>query len=249
MINKKIEEYFKQLGLKGMLACFDEMQQLAEEPLQGVKMLLQLLEREKAYRKTRSFMYRQKLSKLPQIKTMDNFDISNLPINHNMLTKANNMEFIQKHHNIIIIGGSGSGKTHLALALSHSALQNNHRVRFYKLIELARALLRAKEHSYEAELMAKLQRFQLLVIDELGYLPIDQNASALLFELLSNLYEKVSVIITTHLPFNEWDGIFGKAKSTKAIIDRLTHNCLLLETGNTSWRLKNSKAKKLPDDS
>lgn len=98
--------------------------------------------------------------------------------------------------------------------------------------------LQAKERRYEQNFMAKLQRFHLLVIDELGYLPIDQQAGALLFELFSKLYEKTSLIITTHLTFDEWASLFGNAKASKAIIDRITHHCTILETGNKSWRLK-----------
>ena len=126
----------------------------------------------------------------------------------------------------------------------HLALQNNYRIRFYKFAELARALIIAQSHNCETAFMAKLQRFDLLVIDELGYVPIDSKASPLLFELFSNLYEKVSTIITTHLTFDEWSNIFGNIKATKAIIDRFTHHCLVLETGNKSWRLKEGKSTK-----
>ena len=103
---------------------------------------------------------------------------------------------------------------------------------------MARGLLQAKERCYEASFMARLQRFHLLVIDEMGYFPIDQQAEPLLFELFSKLYEKTSLIITTHLTFDEWAPLFGSTKASKAIIDRVTHHCKILETGDTSWRLK-----------
>ena len=154
------------------------------------------------------------------------------------------MKFIKDHYNILIIGGSGAGKSHLAIGLAYLALQNSYRIRFYKFAELARDLIKAQSHNYETAFMAKLQRFDLVVIDELGYLPIDPKASPLLFELFSNLYEKVSTIITTHLTFDEWPNIFGNIKATKAIIDRFTHHCLVLETGNKSWRLKEGKTTK-----
>ena len=104
--------------------------------------------------------------------------------------------------------------------------------------DLARHLLQAKEHRYEANFMARLERYRVLVIDEMGYVPIDTQAGPLLFELFSKLYEKTSLIITTHLTFDEWAPLFGGAKSSKAIIDRVTHHCKIMETGNISWRLK-----------
>lgn len=137
-----------------------------------------------------------------------------------------------------LTGGSGSGKTHIALSIAYAALQKHYRVKFYLFGDLARNLLQAKEHRYESSFMTRLQRFHVLVIDEMGYFPIDQQAESLLFELFSKLYEKTSLIITTHLTFEEWTPLFGSAKSSKAIIDRITHHCKIIETGNISWRLK-----------
>ena len=142
-----------------------------------------------------------------------------------------------------VMGSSGTGKTHLSLVLAHQALLNNFRIKFYFFSDLARHLIYAKEHRYEQNFIARLQRFHLLIIDELGYLPIEQQAGALLFELFSKLYEKTSLIITTHLTFDEWASLFGNPKSSKAIIDRITHHCTILETGNKSWRLKVGKLK------
>ena len=124
------------------------------------------------------------------------------------------------------------------LRLTHKALIDSFKVKFYLFSDLARQLLQAKENRYEQSFMERLKRFHLLVIDELGYLPIDQQAGALLFELFSKLYETTSLIITTHLTFDEWAPLFGNAKASKAIIDRITHHCVILETGNKSWRLK-----------
>jgi DNA replication protein DnaC len=128
----------------------------------------------------------------------------------------------------MLIGGAGSAKTHLAIGLAFVALERNYRVRFYTLNELANPLL--------IRFMESIKRFDLIVVDELGYVPIKPESGSLLFELFAKLYEQSSIIITTHLRFEEWGEIFGNAKATKAIIDRLTHHCKIIETGNKSFR-------------
>jgi len=234
-----IEELLKKLHCNGMLENFQDIIETAKEKHEPwLQTLRQLLEVEVEYRKTRSLIYRLKLAKLPQIKTIENFDTNESPLEKNMLDELTECQYIQEAENILLVGGSGTGKSHIALSLAHVALQQGYKVKFYKFSELARKLLQAKEHRYEANLMAHLQRFNLLIIDEVGYLPIDKQAGSLLFELFSNMYEKVSLILTTHLAFNEWGELFGNLKATKAIIDRLTHHCKILETGNVSWRLK-----------
>jgi DNA replication protein DnaC len=167
-----------------------------------------------------------------------------LPIRKEQLIALTECQFITEKSNLLLIGGSGSGKTHIALAIAYAALQKLYRVKFYLFGDLARLLLQAKEHRYEANFMARLERYRVLVIDEMGYVPIDPQAGPLLFELFSKLYEKTSLIITTHLTFDEWAPLFGGAKSSKAIIDRVTHHCKILETGNVSWRLKEGNVAK-----
>lgn len=239
-----IEASLKELRCHGMLENFRDILEAATEKqgLEKQDSLLQTLQKllavEIEYRKTRSLLYRLKLARLPQIKTLETFDTTNSALEKKTLDELTECNYIQAAENILLIGGSGTGKSHVALSLAHVALQKGYKVKFYKLSDLARRLLQAKEHRYEANLMAHLQRYHLLVIDELGYLPIDKQAGALLFELFSNMYEKVSLILTTHLAFNEWGELFGSLKATKAIVDRLTHHCKILETGNVSWRLK-----------
>jgi DNA replication protein DnaC len=245
MVLNTIREQLKLLGFNGMLQWFNEMIELnKEQELPPLEPFLSLLKIEMNYRQTRSFMYRLGLAKLPQLKTFDDFNLEECPINPELFSQAKSLKFIEARQNILIIGGSGSGKSHLALGLSQAALHKNYRVRFYKFIHLARDLLFAKEHNHQVRIMARLQNFHLLVIDEFGYLPVDIKASPLLFELFSNLYEKTSIVMTTHLTFDEWGDIFGYPKATKAIIDRITHHCLVLETGNKSWRLKEGKLAK-----
>ena len=135
-----------------------------------------------------------------------------------------------------VMGSSGVGKSHLAIGLAFTAIERNYRVRFYTLNELASQLLNARAHNYEINFMDSVKRFNLIVVDELGYVPIKPESGPLLFELFAKLYEQSSIIITTHLRFEEWSEIFGNAKATKAIIDRLTHHCKIIETGNKSFR-------------
>lgn len=243
MIYDDIKSKLKNLKLNGRLQLFNDDVALQKEQ-KWSQVFLQLLKNEESYRKTRSFMYRLELAKLPQIKSLDNFETKNLPINTKTFVRVSTIKFIEDHHNVFIIGESGSGKTHLVTGLASLALQNNYRIRFYKLVELARELITAQANNHTAALMAKLQRFNLILIDEFGYLQIDPKAGPLLFELFSNLYEKVSIIIATHLAFDEWVDVFGSIKITKIIIDRFTHHCSVLETGKISWRLKEEKKKK-----
>ena len=161
------------------------------------------------------------LSDTDQSKLVENIDLTKL---------------IKNHENIMLIGGSGSAKTHLAIGLAFIAIESSYRVRFWTLNELAVQLLNARTHNYEVKFIDAVKRFQLIVIDELGYIPIKPEARFLLFELFAKLYERSSLIITTHLRFEEWGDLFGNPKATKAIIDRLTHRCHIIETGNKSFR-------------
>jgi DNA replication protein DnaC len=244
-MNESILELLKTLHYHGMINNFQDIIKTAEGNNESWQQILQrLLKVEIEYRKTRSLMYRLNLAKLPQIKTLENFDIESSALDGKILTELSECNYINDAMNIFLIGGSGSGKSHIALSLAYIALQHGYKVKFFKFTDLARKLLVAKDQHYEANLMIHLQRFHLIIIDELGYLPIDKQAGILLFELFSNLYEKVPLIITTHLSFNEWNEIFDHPKATKAMIDRLTHHCKILETGNSSWRLKESAKQK-----
>lgn len=239
MHHETIATLLKTLRFNGMLSQLSEIMEVAQiKQMSGVELMQQFLETEVAYRQTRSLSYRLDVAKLPQIKSLDNFDCHDTPIQSDDLNQLEQCQFVMDKSNVLLIGGTGTGKTHIALAIAYAALQRLHRVKFYLFADLARHLLKAKEHRYEANLMARLQRFELLIIDDMGYLPIDQQAGSLLFELFSKLYEKTSLIVATHLTFDEWEPLFGGSKASKVIVDRITHHCKIIETGNISWRLK-----------
>lgn len=224
------------LGLSGMKIHLESIMNKIDDKAkpEGYQALRELLEVEKEYKKSRSLNYRLHLAKFPTIKLLADTKQATLVANIEM------KEIIARRENIMFIGSSGSGKTHLATGLGYQAIENGYRVKFYTLNDLATQLLNARQHNYELQFMQMIRRFQLLVIDELGYVPIKSEASPLLFELFSKLYEQVSLLITTHLRFEEWGNMFGDAKATKAIIDRLTHHCKIIETGNKSFRVNES---------
>jgi len=220
------------LGLVGMQQYLTELTHTlpSEVANECCTVLKKLFEIECEYKKTRSLHYRLGIAKLPMIKLLSDTSQAKL-VEH-----INIKELIDNKQNVMLIGGSGSGKTHLAIGLAFAAIQKSYRARFYTLNELATRLLNSRAHNYEIRFMEAVRRYDLIIIDELGYVPIKHESGGLLFELFAKLYEQSSIIITTHLRFEEWGEMFGNAKATKAIIDRLTHHCKIIETGNKSFR-------------
>jgi|TARA_B100001964_G_scaffold126226_1_gene139668 DNA replication protein DnaC len=238
-----LEHYLKELKLPTFLREYRKIAEVSQQDRSDYQtFLLRLVEREIQDRVIRARERRIKAAKFPVIKTLDSFEFkAQASISQPLVRELMRGEYIDHRENVLLIGNSGTGKTHLATALAFSACQQGRKVRFYSATGMVTTLLERREERQLERFNRQLERLELIVLDELGYIPFSKAGAELLFEVVSRAYERTSLIMTTNLPFESWTEILGSQRLTGALLDRLTHRIHILEANGESYRLKESR--------
>jgi DNA replication protein DnaC len=241
-----LDHHLKTLRLPTFLREYDKVaQQCADESLDYPRYLFRLSELELLDRERRATERRIKQARFPVVKSLDSFDFLAIPsLNKLLVLELMRGEFIERRECVLALGNSGTGKTHIALSIGLAACQKGYRVRFATAASLVHELMEARDEKRLLRFQKHLASFELLIVDELGFVPLSKTGAEMLFEIFSQRYERSATMVTSNLPFNEWTEILGSERLTGALLDRLTHHVHILEMNGESYRLKESKQAK-----
>ena len=241
-----LDHYLKQLRLPTILREYRKVaEQCAREDVDCQRFLLRLVEMEAVEREQRATERRIKAAKFPVLKSLETFDFLAIPsLNKALVLELARCEYINRKENLLALGNSGTGKTHIGLALGLAACQQGYRVRFTTAAALVHELLEAQDEKRLLRFQKQLAKQDLLIVDEFGFVPLSKSGAEMLFEIFSQRYERSSTLVTSNLPFAEWTEVLGSERLTGALLDRLTHHVHILEMNGESFRLKTSKRKR-----